>query len=98
MAQQHTKTTAAKGPTLHMILSSDNWRTGSPWMALRCRTILLYCSLLVSPIVDAQQWDLSGTLNLGIVHTDNLFLDVEGEEESDVVYVIAPAVCAHSRR
>jgi uncharacterized protein (PEP-CTERM system associated) len=52
--------------------------------------------LLVAPGHLLAQWDYGVDIDLGAVRTDNVFLETEGAEESETVYMLAPVFYAKS--
>ena len=52
--------------------------------------LLLALALLIPVAGQSAPWDFGANVDLGVIYTDNIFLDVEGEEQSDTVYTIRP--------
>ncbi len=64
--------------------NSDNLRIGN-FAGLVCTLAILMPAAAVSA-----PWDYGVTVDLGVIHTDNVFLASDGQEETEVVYTIAP--------
>ena len=51
----------------------------------------VFVSLVFVPLISkSEPWDFGANVDLGVIYTDNIFLDIEGEEQSDTVYTIRP--------
>ena len=64
--------------------NSDNLRIRN-FAGLVCTLAILMPAAAVSA-----PWDYGVTVDLGVIHTDNVFLASDGQEETEVVYTIVP--------
>lgn len=52
---------------------------------------IVLASLCLPAATSAAPWDLSADVELGVIHSDNITLAGDADEESDTVYTIAPS-------